>query len=492
MREKHLKKTNLLIMFGHFSAMVLIIIGLVSQLKMSDLAPVHSIVPLVAELIVSAGAVYAYIKYRDSIMFVRYVTIGFSVVYVTMLLMASSNASFPYMIPYMICAVMSLDMISVYIARVVFVVAIVIRAVMTLTGAGNVALVMESVMIEMIITLLVALASWRGEKHLNVFFAESMEEVLSAAKQNDAVAQKIVEVAGHVEEQAESMAPDLEVITEATQTVGESMYNISEGTANTAEAISQQTQQTHDIHEIIDETRSRTNTIVGITRTAKNALDSGTKAMDTLFGQVSAAIENSKEMAETALQLQEKSNEVRGITSIILGISSQTNLLALNASIEAARAGEAGKGFAVVADEIRSLAEQTRQETENITALIDTLSKNAQMMTDKVTVNVETSNQENEAAQEASRRFSEITENINILAGHIKEVDEMMQSLVESNNAIVDSVNTLSATSEEISASTQEACATSEKNINLVKNFSVSMENILQQMAVLQSYSGKQ
>lgn len=489
MKEKHLSRVNLLILCGHIAATICIIVGLVSQLKLSGLAPINSILPLVLEGLVTAGALGVYLKFSNNVIFVRYIAIAFSVVYAAMILLASSGSVFPYMIPYMICAVLALDAFSVRVTSSVFAVINVIRIIMTVAGAENPALVIESVMIEAIITILVTLAAIKGVKHLNTFFEESMEEILTVSRQNEAVAQKIAEVAKAVEEQAEAMANDLEVITEATQTVSESMDNISAGTTSTAEAIVQQTQQTQEIQEILDETRRKTEKIVSITGEAKEALDSGTKAMDTLYGQVNEAIENSKVMEETAAQLQEKSDEVRGITSIILGISSQTNLLALNASIEAARAGEAGRGFAVVAEEIRKLAEQTREETEIITTLIDALSQNAQLMADKVAVNVEASNLENEAAQEASNRFEEITEKTNALVGHIREVDEMMKALVESNNTIVDSVNTLSATSEEISASTQEADTTSEKNVGLVRNFAASMERILQQMEMLQEYT---
>ncbi len=489
MKEKYFEKINLLTVIGHFSAMVCMVVGLVSQLQMSGMPPVNSIVPLVLEVAASACVLFAYVRYRSSVIFFRYVAVGFSVVYTVMLLMGSSGNAFPYMIPYLICMILSLDIWSVNVTCAVFVAVNLIRAVMTAMGAEEITLVLEQVMIEVIVTALVTLASWRGVRHLNTFFEESMGEVLEASRKNENVARKIVEVARSVEEQAESMSRDLETITDATLTVSESMDNISTGTTNTAEAIVQQTQRTQDIQEILDETRGRTDSIVGLTESAKEALESGTSAMDTLFGQVSDAIENSRVMEETAAQLQEKSNEVRGITSIILGISSQTNLLALNASIEAARAGEAGRGFAVVAEEIRKLAEQTRQETENITRLTDALSENAQLMTDKVTVNVENSKLENEAAEQASGRFAEITENINTLAENIREVSEMMNSLVESNNAIVDSVNTLSATSQEISASTQVAFSTSEKNVDMVKSFSASMDNILRQIELLQSYT---
>ena len=68
--------------------------------------------------------------------------------------------------------------------------------------------------------------------------------------------------------------------------------------------------------------------------------------------------------------LEEKSQQMDEILSVIIAISEQTNLLALNASIEAARAGEVGKGFSVVANEVKSLAESSKASSDDISNII--------------------------------------------------------------------------------------------------------------------------
>ena len=64
--------------------------------------------------------------------------------------------------------------------------------------------------------------------------------------------------------------------------------------------------------------------------------------------------------------MNDVSDRIGSIATLIEKIAKETRLLALNASIKAARAGEAGKGFSVVANEVKQLADQTNNTTGNI------------------------------------------------------------------------------------------------------------------------------
>lgn len=88
------------------------------------------------------------------------------------------------------------------------------------------------------------------------------------------------------------------------------------------------------------------------------------------MAEISDSVQNTVQKVTTLAAFSDK---IGHISEDIKKVADQTNLLALNATIEAARAGEAGKGFAVVASEVKSLANQTRQATEEINSIISQL-----------------------------------------------------------------------------------------------------------------------
>ncbi len=471
MKEKHLFRANKVLLGTHSAASVFILIGLVSELSFGGLAPIRSILPLVLTVLVYAASLAVFIKYKATEIYSRVAGIGFSVLYVVLLLISPSNTTYPYMIPFLLVLVLVMDKKLVFICSGVFAAANLIRVVMTVAGADNPMLIMESCMVETILTVMTVVASVMGVNLIVQFFKESMDELTGIMDVNTQTTDRMKGVAQNVGNDTQEAVNDVNRALELASDVNEAMNNISDGVQTIVDAINQQTEQTQSIQTTIDDTYVQTEEIVDLMDGIDRSLLEGVDAMGKLMETVDVAIEGGPDMEHAADALKLKSEEARGIVDVIINISSQTNLLALNASIEAARAGEAGKGFAVVADEIRNLSEQTRRETDNITAILNELISEANIVTEKVLNNVELSNRESELAKNADGQFKQIRSRVGNLSENIQKVEAQMNGLKEANGIIVDSVTTLSASSEEISASVSEACSISAENVNIVQHF---------------------
>lgn len=485
MKEKHLERSGQLLFITHTVTTLFVVVGLVSQLKMAGLPVMLSVAPLIFNILLYVVCFGMYLKFRKTEKYAACVGIGFSLLYIIMLWTSSSNTTYPYMIPILIVLILYMDRKLVIATSVLFGIANLLRIVITIRGAENIILVIEACMIELIITILTILAAVKGIGIIQRFFEESMQELTLMMDANTETADKIRTVAGNVESMTRTAVENVNETLQMTESVNTAMNDIANGMDGVVNAIEQQTDQTKMIQGTIDDVYEQTEQIVGFMDDIEDALKASMSAMSELTTTVDSAIGEVQDMKNAAETLKTRSEEVRGIVSVIVNISSQTNLLVLNASIEAARAGEAGRGFAVVADEIRNLSEQTRKETDNIAVILNDLIQDANSVTTRVEQNVELSNEENRLVKSTEEQFGIIRDKAAVLSDNIHGVEAKMSDLLNANTLIVDSINILSSGSEEISASIGEACEMSNQSVKIVHNFADSIREISDNVSTL-------
>ncbi|HET8586306.1 MAG TPA: methyl-accepting chemotaxis protein [Candidatus Limnocylindria bacterium] len=115
--------------------------------------------------------------------------------------------------------------------------------------------------------------------------------------------------------------------------------------------------------DLASEVADRASTSLQVTGEATTAVGAITTAMEEIRERVDA-------IAQDIVTLSDRTQQIGEITATVNGLADKSKLLALNASIEAARAGEHGRGFAVVAEEVTKLAEQSKEATAQVEAIL--------------------------------------------------------------------------------------------------------------------------
>jgi methyl-accepting chemotaxis protein len=133
-----------------------------------------------------------------------------------------------------------------------------------------------------------------------------------------------------------------------------------------------------NIYESVTKVTETTNDTQACSERIAEITDQGRGELDGVLQPFKQWSDNAERQDKAVVQLMERTSAADGIIRLIAELADQCNLLAVNATIEAARAGEHGKGFGVVAHEIRTLADQTKRSTGQITGLIKSMTEAVQ------------------------------------------------------------------------------------------------------------------
>ncbi|MBO5303651.1 MAG: hypothetical protein J6A92_06330 [Lachnospiraceae bacterium] len=320
------------------------------------------------------------------------------------------------------------------------------------------------------------------------FNQHTLLSLMDKQKEQQKMVNEILDIAHNVRKGTRNAMDMVEDLSSSTETVSGAIDDISGSTLSTAENIQTQTIMTQNIQTAIQQTLERSENMVTVANDTKELTTKNLTIMNDLKSQSEDIAHTNANVAAAMEKLQNRTLAVKGIADTIFAISSQTNLLALNASIESARAGEAGRGFAVVADEIRQLAEKTRQETEQISAILDELNIEASNASSAVSQSVSAMEEQANLIGTAADSFTVMIHNVDNLTSDIGNIDEMITNLSEANNQIVDNILHLSATTEEVTASAQQANDLSHQNLEYSTDSKRILKDVMELAYELDKY----
>ena len=201
---------------------------------------------------------------------------------------------------------------------------------------------------------------------------------------------------------------------------------VATGASETAASVSETTVTVEEVKQTAQVAAQKAKYVADNAQQAAQVSEKGRKAVEEAVGGMRSVQEQMESVAESIVGLSEQSQSIGEIVATVNDLADQSNLLAVNAAIEATKAGEQGKGFAVVAQEVRSLAEQSKQATAKVRAILSDIQKatNAAVLATE---------QGNKAVDAGMRQSEEAGESIRILAERIVEAAQAASQISASS-----------------------------------------------------------
>ena len=428
-------------------------------------------VPVVLEWI-------SYKKNQDTIMVKHFIGYGFALYYAYLLFTATNPLTFTY-------ALLMILVISVYndifYALKINIGCVVLNIVQVVIGAQTNSLGytnMAGAEIQIILIIVMGGFSVTLSNVLNKNNADKLNVINEQKEKDEARLSETLEIVSKMTADINDMYSKVVEVLNTANYTKTAMGEVTKGTTDTSNAVSNQLLQTQQIQDNLTEVDTAATTLLNEMRVTKEEIEAGMVNMSNMVTKVNESVESGKEVAGQLETLDEKITEMNSIVEIINGITARTALLALNASIEAARAGEAGRGFSVVAGEISNMATQTKEATVHITELISNVSEAITKVVSFIKGMLEDINLEKEITESTAKSFDQISESSDVMNNSINRVTEILTDLVKANTDIIDSIQTISGVSEEVTAHANETLDAEEDNVIRLEEVSTLMTDL--------------
>ncbi|WP_299022489.1 methyl-accepting chemotaxis protein [uncultured Photobacterium sp.] len=262
---------------------------------------------------------------------------------------------------------------------------------------------------------------------------------------SDGTQDEFGEIATHFDQLTLSLSDTLNKALEVASRTQDEMSAMVQMVTQASKASEMTHMRCDNIATAMTEMAQTSEQVAGITTEAQQGTDSVKSNAEAChnhseqsFSSTTALLDSVNQTYGCIETLEQQMGNVSEILDTINAISEQTNLLALNAAIEAARAGEQGRGFAVVADEVRTLAQRSKQSTEDIRQLLDGIGQNAKESFD----NMQKSREASYETQDMVSDTKSLVENLIVTVNEIAQFNASIATASNEQSQTAKSVDT--------------------------------------------------
>ena len=199
------------------------------------------------------------------------------------------------------------------------------------------------------------------------------------------------------------------------------------------------------------------------------------KYLDIVLRQIA---ENTKPI----YRLSNKIEKIKMVMHVMDEVAQKTELLSLNASIEATRAGEMGKGFALVANEIRSMAENSKQSSQEMGRIVDDIFEDNKAVMEALRKSETDVGKGRGIITSVVGTFRDMVSGVKEISAEVKAVEAVTLSQVKEIRGLLTHFETLSRLAQENFVSTQKTTVGT-------RNQKEGMQKIVQLMQSLNALS---
>lgn len=193
------------------------------------------------------------------------------------------------------------------------------------------------------------------------------------------------------------------------------------------------------------------------------------------------------EYTQPIYRLSNKVEKIKMVINVMDEIAQKTDLLSLNASIEATRAGESGKGFALIANEIRSMAENSKQSSQEIETIVEGILEDNKAVIEALSKSQAGINKGREIIRGIVDTFGEMLSGVKDIFLQVQEMEEVTDKQVQQMRGLLSYFQDLSRLAQENFVSTQKTTVATKSQeegmkeiVNAMKSLNVLSEKMME------------